>query len=150
MKAPQQTSVSDASLIHLKKIHTDEGNLVVCSEPDGLPFQPRRVYYLYDIPAGESRGGHGHKKLQQLIIAISGSFKIQLKDGIESRTEFLNNPAIGLLLPPGLWREITDFSGGSTCFVLASAEYDPSDYIRTYSEFEAFKLGQNSSTKLVQ
>ena len=148
MKAPEQTSVADASLVCLKKIHTDEGNLVVCSEQDGLPFQPRRVYYLYDIPAGESRGGHGHKKLEQLIIAISGSFKVTLKDGRETRIEFLNNPSIGLLLPPGLWRDITDFSGGSTCFVLASAEYDSSDYIRTYSEFASFKLGQHSTPKL--
>jgi hypothetical protein len=94
---------------------------------------------LYDVPGGESRGGHAHKKLQQLIIAASGSFDLTIDDGEAKRTFQLNRPNVGVLMPSGLWRELNNFSSGSICLVLASEEYDEDDYIRVYKEFQKFK-----------
>ena len=100
-----------------------------------IPFDVRRVYYLYDVPGGVERGGHAHRSLYQLIIAVSGSFSVTLDDGKLKRTVFLNRPNRGLLVVPGLWRTIEDFSSGAVCMVLASSEYDEDDYIRDYSSF---------------
>ena len=99
----------------------------------------RRTYYLYDIPGGESRGGHAHRKLQQLIVAASGSFSVTLNDGRVKRTFVMNRPYQGLLIVPGIWRTLEDFSSGSVCLVLASEKYEESDYIRDYEEFIKYK-----------
>ena len=100
-----------------------------------IPFDVKRLYYLYDVPGGESRGGHAHKNLSQLIIAASGSFAVTLDDGNVKRTFTLNRPYQGLYIKPGIWRELYDFSSGSVCLVLASDKYDEADYIRDYQEF---------------
>ena len=100
-----------------------------------VPFDVKRVYYLYDIPGGESRGGHAHKELYQLIIAASGSFSVTLDDGKVKRTFLLNRPYQGLLVVPGIWRTLDDFSSGSVCLVLASMLYSETDYIRKYDQF---------------
>lgn len=101
----------------------------------------KRTYYLYDIPGGEERGAHAHKELQQLIVAVSGSFNVTLDDGNVKRTFTLNRPYQGLLVVPGIWRTLDDFSSGSVCLVLASMVYDAADYIRDYSEYLKYKKG---------
>ena len=100
---------------------------------------PQRLYYLYDVPGGVSRGGHAHKGLYQLVIAASGCFTVTLDDGMEKKTFTLNRPYQGLLIKPGIWRELDDFSSGSVCLVLASEKYDEADYIRTYEEFVEYR-----------
>ena len=128
------------SLIELPKNHTINGNITSVNNFQQIPFEIKRVYYLYDIPGGESRGGHAHKDLQQLIIAASGSFDLIVHDGNIKRTFNLNRPYQGLLMPAGLWRELDNFSSGSICLVLASQIYTEIDYIRDYNEFIKFKL----------
>jgi len=105
-----------------------------------VPFEIKRVYYLYDIPGGLSRGGHAHKDLQQLIIALSGSFDLIVDDGKVKRTFNLTQPNKGVYMPAGLWRDLDNFSSGSICMVLASLEYSEDDYIRDYEEFKIYKL----------
>jgi hypothetical protein len=139
IKEAYLSKVSDVILIELPKICSEKGNISVVENNKIIPFDVNRIYYLYDIPAGSDRGGHAHKELRQLIIAASGSFKIILDDGLSKREVTLNNPSRGLLLPPGLWRELIDFSSGSICLVLASQEYSENDYIRNYREFKFFK-----------
>jgi hypothetical protein len=107
-----------------------------------IPFSVKRVYYLYDIPGGVSRGGHAHKALQQFIVAVSGSFTVTLDDGKVKRSFTLNRPYQGLLLVPGIWRELDDFSSGSVCMVLASEVYDKDDYIHSYEEFVEYRRGE--------
>ena len=131
-------SVHDLKLISLPKIEDPRGNLSVI-EKDIIPFEIKRVYYLYDVPGGEVRGGHAHKELHQLIIAANGSFDVVLDDGKEKRTVTLNRPYQGLKIVPGIWRELVNFSSGSNCLVLASHKYDESDYIRDYEEFCGMK-----------
>jgi hypothetical protein len=131
--------IYDCGVIELDKRHRIKGNLTVVENNETVPFDVRRVYYLYDIPGGESRGGHAHKELRQLIVAAGGSFDVVLDDGEIKRTFCLNRPYLGLLVVPGIWRELNNFSSGSVCLVLASMEYDPVDYIRDYSDFLAFK-----------
>jgi dTDP-4-dehydrorhamnose 3,5-epimerase-like enzyme len=106
---------------------------------DSIPFDVKRVYYLYDVPGGESRGGHAHCELYQLIVAAGGSFDVVLDDGKVKRTIALNRPYHGLLIVPGLWRELQNFSSGATCLVLASEKYDEKDYIRDYEDFLRYK-----------
>jgi hypothetical protein len=137
-----RTSVYDCTIIELDKRHRQKGNLTVVEGFETVPFDIRRVYYLYDVPGGESRGGHAHIELQQLIIAASGSFDVVLNDGHIKRTFELNRPYQGLLVVPGIWRELDDFSSGSVCLVLASLVYDENDYIRDYGEFLSFKGAQ--------
>ena len=125
-------------LIALPKIDDNRGNLSVL-ENDTLPFEFKRVYYLYDVPAGAERGGHAHKNLKQFLVALSGSFDVVLKDGAEQQTISLNKLFDGLLIHEGIWRELNNFSSGSVCLVIASAVFDEDDYIRDFEEFLACK-----------
>jgi hypothetical protein len=135
-----KTSVYDCSLIELDKHHHEKGNVSIVENGKEVPFDINRVYYLYDVPGGEDRGAHAHKELRQLIIAASGSFDIILDDGNVKRSITLNRPYMGLLVVPGIWRELINFSSGSICMVLASHKYDEEDYIRDYNEFIKSKL----------
>lgn len=136
----EKYNVYDCSIVELDKHHSDrKGNLSVVENGVTLPFDVKRVYFLYDIPGGESRGSHAHRELEQLIVAASGSFKVTLDDGKVKRTFFLNRPYQGLLVKPGLWRELEDFSSGAVCMVLASEVYRAEDYIRDYDEFIKFR-----------
>lgn len=133
-------NVFDCSIVELDKHHSDrKGNLTVVENGVTLPFDVKRVYYLYDIPGGESRGSHAHKELEQLIVAASGSFTVTLDDGKVKRTFFLNRPYQGLYVKPGMWRDLEDFSSGAVCMVLASEAYQADDYIRDYDEFLKFR-----------
>jgi hypothetical protein len=131
----RNSSVFDCGIIELDKTHSKSGNTTVVEENRSIPFIIERVYYLYDVPGEAERGGHAHKQLYQLIIAASGSFTIKIDDGKTKRSFFLNHPNKALYVIPGIWRELSDFSSGSICLVLASMVYDASDYIRDYSEF---------------
>lgn len=131
--------------MELSKIHNPSGNITIVQSDSDLPFRVKRVYYLYDIPGGSERGGHAHKALQQLIVAASGSFDVILDDGFMKKTVHLNRPNYGLMVVPGIWREIINFSSGAICLVLASERYDPSDYIRNYQEFIELKKQLNVS-----
>jgi dTDP-4-dehydrorhamnose 3,5-epimerase-like enzyme len=135
----RKSSVYDCTIIEMDKHHSEKGNLTVVENGRTIPFEVNRVYYLYDIPGGESRGGHAHKELKQLVIAASGSFDVVLDDGNVKRSIILNRPYQGLLIVPGIWRELINFSAGAVCLVLASHKYDEKDYIRDYSNFLAYK-----------
>ena len=142
-------SVQDCQLIELDKHHSDrKGNLTVVENGKTLPFDVRRVYYLYDVPGGESRGSHAHKELSQLIIAASGSFTLTLDDGTERRSFHLNRPYQGLLVKPGIWRDLDNFSSGAVVMVLASEEYREADYIRNYEDFLKFRELSNDSSAI--
>ena len=133
-------NVYDCSIIELSKHHSDrKGNISVVQNGDTVPFDVKRVYYLYDVPGGESRGAHAHKELSQLIVAASGSFTVTLDDGEVKRSFILNRPYQGLLVVPGIWRTLDDFSSGSVCMVLASHGYNKDDYIRDYEDFLKYK-----------
>ncbi len=131
-------AVNECKLIYFPKITDIRGNLSFIEENNQIPFQIKRVYYLYDVPSGATRGGHAHKALQQIIIALSGSFDVVLDDGVTKRQIFLNRPHYGLYIPPGVWRELENFSSNSVALSLVSERYDESDYIRDY---EVFKRG---------
>lgn len=122
-------------LIELPRINDPRGNLTFVEGNRHVPFDIRRVYYLYDVPGGAERGGHAHKELHQLIIAMSGSFDVVLDDGKERRRHHLNRSYYGLYIPPMVWRELDNFSSGSVCLVLASLPFDESDYYRDYEVF---------------
>ena len=142
-------SIYDCVIVRLKKINNRSGNLTIVENNQSIPFDVKRIYYLYDIPSGENRGGHAHKELRQLIIAASGSFKVLLDDGINKKIVTLDRPDYGLLVIPGIWRELIEFSSGSICLVLASNEYDEMDYIRDYNLFKQYKndIKKTSSIK---
>ena len=131
--------VYDCNIIHLPKIENVSGSITPIEGGKEIPFDIKRIYYLYDVPGGANRGGHAHKKLHQLIVAASGSFDIVLDDGIVKKTVQLNRPYYGLYLPAGIWRDIFNFSSGAICVVLASDYYDSSEYIRDYNEFLSFR-----------
>ncbi|HNX11375.1 MAG TPA: FdtA/QdtA family cupin domain-containing protein [Paludibacteraceae bacterium] len=135
----RKTTVYDCSIIEIDKHHHEKGNLSVIENGKTIPFSVKRVYYLYDVPGGESRGGHAHKELKQFIVAVSGSFDVKLDDGFQKRTYTINRPYEGLLVVPGIWRELDNFSSGSVCLVLASTEYSAEDYIREYDKFIEYK-----------
>jgi dTDP-4-dehydrorhamnose 3,5-epimerase-like enzyme len=135
-------SVHDCVIIDLPKISDARGNLTFIEGNQHIPFDIRRVYYLYDVPGGAERGEHAHKNLQQLIIAISGSFDVALNDGREERRIHLNRSYCGLYVCPMMWRGLDNFSSGSVCMVLASDVYDESDYIRDHSLFLQLALNQ--------
>jgi hypothetical protein len=133
-------TIDDLVLINLPKIQSRSGNITPVQNSIEIPFDIKRIYYLYDIPGGESRGAHGHKQLEQIVIAASGSFDITISDGIKEKTFSLNRPYIGLNIKPGLWRDLSNFSSGAICLVMASESYNEADYIRDYDEFINFKL----------
>lgn len=135
----KENTVYDCTILELDKHHHEKGNITVVENGITIPFDIQRTYYLYDVPGGESRGGHAHKELYQLIVAASGSFTVTLDDGSVKRTFLLNRPYQALLVVPGIWRELDDFSSGSVCLVLASHPYDETDYIRNYDEFLRLK-----------
>ena len=133
-------NVSDCHIVELDRHHSArKGDICVVENGQTVPFNTKRLYYLYDVPGGVSRGGHAHKGLYQLIFAASGSFTVTLDDGCTKRSYTLNRPYRGLLVKPGIWRELDDFSSGSVCLVLASEKYDEADYIRTYDEFLEYR-----------
>ena len=134
-------SVYDCSVIELPRIHNRAGNITPVENLKSIPFETKRIFYIYDIPGGEDRGAHAHKECHQFLIAASGSFEIELDDGKIRRTVLLNRPYYGLHIPPGIWAAEKGFSSGSVCLVLASLKYEESDYIREYSEFQSLKHG---------
>jgi hypothetical protein len=134
-----KTSVYDCVILPLNKIHNRAGNITIVEGRENVPFDVKRIYYLYDIPGGEDRGGHAHKELRQLIVAASGSFNVLLDDGQNKKIVTLNRPDYGLMVVPGIWRELMEFSSGAICLVLASEGYDENDYERKYDEFVKFK-----------
>lgn len=133
------TTIYDCKLIELPKIERREGNLTPVYVGKHIPFDIARVYYLYDVPGGASRGGHAHKQLQQLIVAAMGSFDVLLDDGFNKKTVSLNRSYYGLYMPQLIWRELANFSTGGICIVLASLPYDENEYIRDYNEFLSYK-----------
>jgi dTDP-4-dehydrorhamnose 3,5-epimerase-like enzyme len=133
------TDIYSCNIVELTKIHNPAGNITIVQNGDYQPFNIQRVYYLYDVPGGSDRGGHAHKELFQLIIAASGSFDVILDDGRNKKIVELNRPNYGLLVVPGIWREIVNFSSGAICLVLASKKYNSEDYLRDYNEFLKWK-----------
>jgi hypothetical protein len=136
-----KTSINDTQIINLNQVGDRKGHISVVENYVSIPFDIKRVYYLYDVPGGEKRGGHAHKELQQLIVAASGSFNIIVDDGNLSKTYTLNRPDVGLYFPAGLWRDINNFSSGAICLVLASQPYEEGDYIRDFKKFKLYKSG---------
>jgi hypothetical protein len=135
-----KNSVYDCVTLPLNKIHNRAGNITIIEGKTNVPFDIQRVYYVYDIPGGESRGGHAHKELYQLIVAASGSFNVLLDDGQNKKIVTLNRPDYGLMIVPGIWRELFEFSSGAICLVLASGKYEKNDYIRDYDLFIHFRV----------
>ncbi len=136
----QNNSVYHCDLIHLNKIGDRKGNITAVNNSLDIPFDIKRVFYLYDIPGGESRGAHAHIECHQFLVAASGSFEVLLDDGTTKRQVLLNRPDIGLHILPGIWASEINFSSGSICLVLASDEYNESDYIRSYELFKKMKV----------
>ena len=138
------SSIFDCCILEFNQIHNRSGNITSVENLLNIPFDVKRIYYLYDVPGGAQRGGHAHKELQQLIVAAGGCFDIVLDDGKNKKVIELNRPYYGLLIVPGIWREIINFSSGATCLVLASHKYDESDYLREYNDFINYKTGKFS------
>ena len=128
-------TLKDTSLIEIPKVHDERGSLAVI-EKDVIPFNIKRVYYLYDVPSDSYRGGHAHLEQQSVIIALSGSFEVIVDDGEYQKRVMLNKPTQGLFVPTNIWREIDNFSSGAVCLVLASTEYNENEYIRAYEDFK--------------
>ena len=139
------TDIYNCCVVELTKIHNPAGNITIFQNGGHQPFNIKRVYYLYDVPGGSERGGHAHKELYQLIVAASGSFDVIIDDGKNKKIIQLNRPYFGLLIVPGLWRELVNFSSGAICLVLASQKYDENDYVREYSDFLKYKYGTSNS-----
>lgn len=133
------SDIHNCNVMELTKIHNRSGNMTIIQNGEHQPFNIRRIYYLYDVPGGSERGGHAHKALYQLIVAASGSFDVIIDDGTYKKIIQLNRPNYGLLVIPGIWREIVNFSSGAICLVLASQKYNESDYLRDYDEFLIWK-----------
>ena len=132
-------TVFDCLIIELKRIKNRTGNITSIENNLEIPFNINRIFYLYDIPSGESRGAHAHKECHQFLIATSGSFEVQLDDGKVKKTVMLNQPYRGLHIPPGIWASEVNFSSGAICLVMASHAYNERDYIRDYKKFLDFK-----------
>lgn len=133
------TNLDDCRIIEIGKISDPtRGNLSVVEGAEGVPFNIARAYWIYDVPSGESRGGHAHKTLRQLLVPMSGSFKCVLDNGREHKEVLLNHPWEGLLIVPGVWRTLEDFSSGAVCLCLASDHFEEEEYIRDYEEFKTY------------
>lgn len=135
-------NTQEARIIDLPKIADPRGNLTVAEGMKDVPFGVARVYWVYDVPGGESRGGHAHKHCREFIVAVSGSFTVTLDDGKERNTVLLNHPYQGLLVETGVWRTLEDHSSGAVCLVLASDPFCEEDYIRDYGEFLKYVAGR--------
>lgn len=135
----KKTTIENCNFINLGMAHGEKGNITVLENLKNIPFKIERVYYLYDVPGGEERGGHAHKKLRQFIIAAMGSFDVIIDDGYSKKTIHLNRSFNCLEIVPGIWRELVNFSSGSICLVMASASYDEEDYFRNYSHYKKYK-----------
>lgn len=133
------SDIHNCNVVELTKIHNSSGNITIVQNGDHQPFDVKRIYYLYDVPGGSERGGHAHKELFQLIVAASGSFDVIIDDGLNKKIIPLNRPNYGLLVVPGIWREVVNFSSGAICLVLASQKYNAKDYLREYNEFLIWK-----------
>lgn len=131
--------LSSCRIIKLARIHNPAGNITVIQNGDNLLFDVKRIFYLYDVPGGSDRGGHAHKELHQFIISASGSFDVMIDDGWKRKRIQLNRPNYGLLVLPGIWSEVVNFSSGAICLVLASHKFDEKDYLRDYLEFKKWK-----------
>lgn len=131
-------SVFECNLLHFNQIGDRDGHITAINNNVEIPFGIKRIFYLYDIPGGESRGAHAHKECHQFLVAASGSFEVLLDDGITKRQVLLNRPDIGLHIPPGIWASEINFSSGSICLVLASHVYNEADYLRNYTEYIEF------------
>ena len=142
----KHTTIDDCRIVDLRKISDPRGNLTPIEGGADVPFDIKRVYYLYDVPGGESRGAHAHKALYQLIIAANGSFSVTLDDGRQKRSFNLKRSYYGLLVVPGIWRDLNDFSSGAVLLCLASEHYDEHDYIRDYDDFLKYK---NNDTSII-
>lgn len=136
----RNSKISDCFVIDVSKVHNSTGNITVVENQTNIPFKVERIYYLYDVPGGQERGGHAHYELEQFIVAASGSFDVLIDDGLNKKKIHLNRPNFALHIVPGLWRELKNFSSGSICMVLASNKYEEKDYIRDYNEFKALKV----------
>ena len=136
--------LDDCRIIELPKIQDQRGNLTFIEADRHVPFEIKRVYYLYDVPGGATRAAHGHRSLHQLMIAMSGSFDVTLDDGKEKKLFHLNRSYFGLYIPPMMWRDLDNFSSGAVCMVLASDYYDENDYFRNYDNFLKAASGENS------
>jgi hypothetical protein len=134
-----KSSIYNCCIIELNKVHNRSGNLTAIEGKMDIPFDVKRVYYLYDVPGGAERGGHAHKELQQLIVAASGCFNVLLDDGRNKKVVELNRPYYGLYVVPGIWRELINFSSGAICLVMASHKFSEVDYIRVYTDFISLK-----------
>jgi hypothetical protein len=135
VKSGKNVTVFDCSVAELGKLQNRSGNISIIENNTGFPFDVKRIFYIYDIPGGEDRGAHAHKECHQFLIAVSGSFEIEMDDGKNKRTVALNRPYVGLHIPPGIWAAEKGFSSGGICLVLTSHKYDKEDYIRDYSTF---------------
>ncbi|GGE05054.1 sugar 3,4-ketoisomerase [Psychroflexus salis] len=133
------TSIDDCKLIKIDQIGDRRGHISVVENNREIPFEIKRVFYLYDIPGGESRGAHAHKECHQVIVAVSGGFQVKMKDGKQEKIISLNRPNQALHVPPGIWASEINFTSGAICLVLASHEYDEQDYLRNYNDFLNFK-----------
>jgi hypothetical protein len=138
------SGIDDVRLIELPRVADPRGNLTFVEGKSHVPFEIRRVFYLYDVPGGESRAGHANRELEQLIVAASGSFEVVLDDGVAHQRYTLNRSYFGLYVPGMIWRELVNFSSGSVCLVLASDAYDEDDYYRVYEEFRVAATGDRS------
>lgn len=135
----KHTTINDCRIIDLRKIHDVRGNLTPIESLTDVPFEIKRIFYLYDVPGGESRGAHAHKLDNQFLIAGSGAFEVFVDDGVNQKVFTLNRPYYGLLVPPGIWAAEQEFSSGSVCLVLTDNTYEAADYIRDYDEFLKYK-----------
>lgn len=138
MQNQNKNSVFECNLLHLNQIGDRNGHITPINNNQEIPFAVKRIFYLYDIPGGESRGAHAHKECHQFLVAASGSFEVLLDDGFTKRQVLLNRPDLGLHIPPGIWASEINFSSGSICLVLASHEYNERDYIRDYEVYLRF------------
>jgi hypothetical protein len=134
-----KSSIYNCSLVELPRMHDRSGNLTCVDNLLNIPYDIKRIYYLYDVPSGENRGGHAHKLLHEFLVAVSGGFEVMLNDGFNKKIVWLDRPYLGLHIVPGIWRELHNFTSGAICLVLASMEFEENDYIREFNEFRIIK-----------